>query len=246
MNLIPKSLLGDVVVTGDHTLTLKHPEHGEEYHSDLGAGTEARQLYIEQSGFLQALQQAGRQEIAVLDVGLGLGYNALATIAAWCAAGTPPDLYLTSLEIDSALVAALSSAEAPWMAGWPNEWRLCCGKLQVQQEGVYRTQISHPTSSAVCRWQVMVGDAATQEDLSLGVQEGYHYIWQDAFSPQKNPALWSAAWFAKLKRVSHADVVLLTYSVARMVRDGLSQSGWLYQKLPAQGKKRHWLSAKLT
>ena len=82
----PLSPLPTVVETADGSLSLVHPEHGECYHSRSGALTEARSLYIEMSGFLPRLAATAKAVIEVLDVGLGLGYNALASIDAWAAA----------------------------------------------------------------------------------------------------------------------------------------------------------------
>lgn len=231
--------LGEIVVTADGSLTLKHPEHGENYHSHLGAHQEARDLYINGSGFVAALENS--QPLGVLDVGLGLGYNALITIESWLLAKRPPDIFLLSLEINPALVAALASGQAPWQKDWAPGWIDNSRKLQKLGTEWVAT-FSHPSGTKL-RWQVIVGDALKAELSSP--TGGFDFIWQDAFSPTKNPTLWSAEWFQKLAKSSHAGTVLVTYSVARMVKDALSASGWRWEKIPGVVTKKHWLKATL-
>jgi len=103
--------LGQILATEDGSLSLIHPDHGEAYHSRLGADTEARLLYIEASG-IQA-RFAAAAPLAVLDVGLGLGYNAIHTLEAWANAASPGPLQVVSLEINLALVEAPRILAAP-------------------------------------------------------------------------------------------------------------------------------------
>ena len=35
----------------------------------------------------------------------------------------------------------------------------------------------------------------------------------------------------------------MTYSVARVVKDSLSQAGWTPKRIPTTTQKKHWLSA---
>src|SRR5688500_9438082 len=101
-----------LIKTDDGSITLKHPLHGEAYHSFAGASTEAKDLYIHSSGFVEALKNTSTLE--VLDVGLGLGYNALFSIQAWLEAPVAPDVFLTSLEHDGDLLQQLFSGQSEW------------------------------------------------------------------------------------------------------------------------------------
>lgn len=230
--------IGTPVQTEDGSFTLKHPDHGEEYHSQLGARLEARCLYIENSGFLDALDHE-KNVLRVLDVGLGLGYNAMETLEAWVAAPHAPDMELDSLEINGALVEALASGEGGWSHNWPPLWQLWCRGLIKVAECRWQTEVIHPNGQSRARWVIQVGDAATGDLPS----RDYHFIWQDAFSPTKNPILWTGAWFRKLSAASVPGAVLMTYSVARVVKDGLTAGGWDYARIPGPGRKRHWMRA---
>lgn len=228
-------------MTTDGSLTMRHPEHGECYHSTQGARFEADSLYIDASGFRRALAKG--QPLTVFDVGLGLGYNALATLAAWQAEPAAGPLTLISFEIVPDLVFAMATGEAPWQAGWSDDERAMFSALEPASAGQWRVRLLHQYTGVPCAWDIHVGDAvALLATLSLGAAD---YIWQDPFSPAKNPSMWSAGWFTALRPHVGRDAQLVTYSVARSVRDALEQSGWRWEKIKTATKlKKHWLRAR--
>jgi tRNA U34 5-methylaminomethyl-2-thiouridine-forming methyltransferase MnmC len=229
------------IITDDGSLTVRHHDHGESYHSNQGALFEAEELYMKRSGLIEALGQG--DSLGVLDVGLGLGYNALSTIAQWWAAPSPGALRLLSLEIDRELFAALRGGDEVWQASWPDAWRTWVGELREQSNERWACVINHPQNGALVTWEVYLGDAAASITL-LPESARFNFIWQDAFSPQHNPNLWQASWFVSLAKRSAPHAILMTYSVSRLVRDNLTEAGWLWEKIPGGGTKRHWLRAK--
>ncbi len=236
--------LGYLVQTDDGSLTACHPDYDEAFHSKQGALTEAESLYRDASGFAEHMTRAAEDEArwGVLDLGLGLGYNALMTIETWWRCGGPVDLELISLEHTALLVKALADTACEWKQGWSPEWRQWSQSLDCVDSTLWRASWRHPQSGRELKWQVQVGDArqANLPEASL------LYIWQDAFSPKKNPELWTPEWFAKLRRASRPDVCLVTYSVARVVKDSLHEAGWEYRLLKASQHKKQWLRAQLS
>jgi tRNA U34 5-methylaminomethyl-2-thiouridine-forming methyltransferase MnmC len=84
--------------------------------------------------------------------------------------------------------------------------------------------------------KVLIGDAReTLKDYQGGP---FHAIFQDPFSPKKNPTLWSVEWFECLKGLSHPDVVLSTYSASSSVRKALMEAGWVVEERVGFGGKR--------
>ena len=233
------SHLGDLVVTADGSLTLRHPEHGEDYHSSIGAAFESENLYLGRSSFSDRLKQQN-QPLQVLDVGLGLAYNAMTTLDRWYIAPQAGPLHMVSLEVNHDLVEVLVGGKAPWAKAWPKRWHNFTGSMR-HKNGQWSGQIQHPDGS-LADWNILVGDAQVKEIELVGGRL-FDFIWQDPFSPAKNPGLWSSAWFSKLRQVSAPDAELLTYSVARAVKQGLEEGGWQWQKIPGHGHKRHWLKA---
>ena len=232
-----RSDLAKVVITKDGSRTLEHHTHGECYHSTAGARLEADSLYIKGSGLEAAFASPTNSDalvINVLDVGLGLGYNALATINAWFDSPAPPNLNLISLEIDPDLVKALASGSASWQDGWATNW-INWAKSISNNSAVF----NHPLSTRTLAWAIVVSDA---KDQPLPVPpSSVHFIWQDPFSPDLNPTMWDGQWFAKLFAAAAPGAVLMSYSVARSVKDALTSGGWQWERIAATGVKRHWL-----
>jgi tRNA U34 5-methylaminomethyl-2-thiouridine-forming methyltransferase MnmC len=243
--------LDELVVTQDGSMTMRHPEYDEEFHSIKGARFEADSLYMEASGFRSRLMISEASDtLDVLDVGLGLGYNALMTLECWMQGGGLQDLNLVSLEHTPELVRSLADPLCGWKQGWPDEWKTWSQRLhKIAGTDNWTADFEHPHSGKKMNWLVLVGDARAA-DLSAYT---FHYIWQDAFSPKKNPELWSIAWFEKLRAASHPTVQLVTYSVARLVRDHLEAASWIQERVKTpqarngegSGKKQ-WLLARLS
>ncbi len=227
--------------TADGSWTLAHAEHSEWYHSRAGALTEARHLYVVASGILGEFEQGNC--VRVLDVGLGLGYNALATVDAWLQSGAKAHLQILSLENDEALFHALRSGSAPWQIGWNPFWIEALKGLRCESDGLWRGVIRGPGGGAL-DWHVILGDARSDASISLLQKSGPHdYVWQDPFSPKKNPGMWTADWFSAVALAVGCDGCLMTYSVARKVRDALEVSGWRVEKIPTTSHKKNWLRA---
>jgi tRNA U34 5-methylaminomethyl-2-thiouridine-forming methyltransferase MnmC len=222
-----------VLLTDDGSYSKIHPDHGEAYHSRGGAKKEAQGLYIQGSGFREFLRGRTR-EVRVLDLGLGLGYNALSTLEAWVQVKDAPPLSMWSLEQDPELLRELLSGQAPWQKGWPGLWIFW---VQAQAAGL---KLQHP-NGAQGTWEILLGDA-----LEAQLPVGVHFIWQDFFSPPKNPDLWTGAWFETLAQASGEGACLMTYTVAGAIRRALQGAGWAWEKIPGGQGKKEWLRARRT
>ena len=231
---------GQLVETEDGSLTICHSAHAQNFHSTEGARLEAWQLYVVASGFLSEMSHPGHQ-VHVLDVGMGLGYNAAATIAAWVESSGDRDLRIVSLEVDELLVESVASGAAPWFLGWQDAWLLGPKALMRVSACEFMGTMTHGISGKSCTWQILVGDGV--KTLSCLTKGEFDYIWQDPFTPDLNPTMWSPAWFSALRERSAPEARLMTYSVARTVRDGLEGGGWLSEKIKTPTRKRQWTRA---
>lgn len=198
----------DQVLTDDGSFTIRHPVYDEEFHSKTGARRETLELYMKASGYSEHLQDCHRP-IGILDVGLGLGYNALMTIEFWMQSPGLTDIHMLSLEHTEALVEALTAPDTAWKDGWSDEWKRWAKSLKKESPTQWSTILIHPLTHKEFHWTTAVGDAV-DADFS-----GYtfDFVWQDAFSSKKNPELWTPEWFAKIFSASNAEVSLVTYSV---------------------------------
>jgi len=90
-------------LTADGSWTMRNHEINECFHSTMGAEQEAQTLYLEPTIRYLAGDKDG---YALLDVGLGLGYNALAFVHWWHTQQTAmqKSITLISLEKDLGLI----------------------------------------------------------------------------------------------------------------------------------------------
>ncbi len=232
---------GELIQTEDGSWTIRHKEHGQDFHSTEGARFEAYQLYVVASGFLEELEHL--KHINVLDVGMGLGYNACASIAAWLNSSGQSSLDLFSLEHDPRLIAAIASGCAPWFEGWSEDWLLAPKCLKAASNGDFMATIRHPKTGQNLNWKIFSGDGSAT--LSKIGNSLIHFVWQDPFTPELNPRMWSKEWFQAVKQHSAEGAILMTYSVARIVREALMDAGWQVERIATPGRKRNWLKAKI-
>jgi tRNA 5-methylaminomethyl-2-thiouridine biosynthesis bifunctional protein len=68
----------------------------------------------------------------------------------------------------------------------------------------------------------------------------------DGFGPSKNPEMWSDKLFKAIANLSQKGTTVATFTVARAIRDGLSEVGFNIIKEPGFGKKREMLTAQFS
>jgi tRNA U34 5-methylaminomethyl-2-thiouridine-forming methyltransferase MnmC len=208
--------LGEAVKTKDGSLSFKSPDFDECFHSDSGALSETLGLYLGSSGILTDPRPA----LHVLDVGLGLGYNAWHTIR-----DVKNLSLIVSIEQSPALVQNITQNMCYWLEK-PNTDRWEESEANVWQS------LDYP-------WRIECTDFVTAD---LGFR-GFDYIWFDPFSPKNNPQMWSEDVFKKIASLANENAVLMTYSVAKEVRLALERAGCQLTKIPTTTQKKHWLKA---
>jgi len=247
VEIIKSDNLGKLVYTNDGSASLIHPDFEQAYHSMNGAKKEAQDLYISSSGFLDELESfhTTKRNISVLDVGLGLGYNALTTVEAWMESSSPRNLTVVSLESNRELFQSMRTGEALWQSNWPSAWLSEVRSFGEASPSQWGATLKHPKQDCVCTWVVLLGDACQNPIIPQGfkLSTTYDYIWQDPFSPEMNPNMWSKQWFSRMMEVSNPQTKLMTYSVSRPVKDALKDSGWFYSLIETTTSKRSWLQA---
>lgn len=71
----------------------------------------------------------------------------------------------------------------------------------------------------------------------------FHAFYLDGFSPRLNAAMWSKGVFRALARLAADNAQVATYSSAHAVAEGLTAAGFLVEKAPGFGQKKHRLVA---
>jgi tRNA U34 5-methylaminomethyl-2-thiouridine-forming methyltransferase MnmC len=202
------------VETQDGTLTLFSEKFQEACHSTTGAREETILHYIKGCKVNEKILQDGK--ISILEVGFGLGIGFLTTLEK-----LPNDsfMYFVSLELDRDLLNWFREQHPELNLEWQNNLLVAEGKN--------------------FKLQIVAGDA--RKELPAFMRENnikFHAIYQDAFSPKKNPLLWTVEWFSLLRDLSHEDVILSTYSASTSIRKSLHEAGWKITPGEKFGPKR--------
>lgn len=202
------------VETDDGSLTLFSEEFGEACHSSTGAKTETLLHYIQGCRITERV--SSHSPFTILEVGFGLGMGFLTTQEVL--AGHGGHWHFLSLEIDLALVEWFGEK-------YP--------QLMNKGEGVYEMIGEGFTLT------ILTGDARKVLPRYLKRNPTqFHAIYQDAFSPRRNPILWTREWFELLRLNSADDVILSTYSSSSFIRKSLLEAGWKLQRGEKFGPKR--------
>ena len=203
------------VSTDDGSKTLFSEAFQEACHSTSGARAETVLHYL---GGCKIKQKAQTQNsLTILEVGFGLGIGFELTreylLEDEC------QLNFVSVEIDQKLVEwyQQNHPELPWK--WNNN---VLEAITSTFHLIILVGDARKTLPAFCEAQNFKWDA----------------IYQDAFSPKRNPVLWTKEWFELLKKYSSSEVILSTYSSSVSIRKSLYETGWILHSGEKFGKKR--------
>lgn len=183
-------------------------EYGEHYHSTQdGALKETLGKHI----IPAFLHTKAADSVNILDLCFGLGFNTLATICYFQKHSPKTKIKIFSPELDEALIESLSDFT------YPDEF----GKELFILHEIIKNRRYDSTDLTI---ELFLGDA--KEYIKRFEDNFFDIIYQDAFSPEKNPALWTTQHFKELKRIIKPDGILTTYSIALKVRIALHENGF--------------------
>lgn len=207
----------------------------DRYHSEQGAVlAQAREVFLQGCGLPE--EWAGQPEWRILETGFGFGLNFLVTWAAWRADPQRPKLlHFVSLEAwpvaaDDLLRVARAHPELAELAQAlaAQYWGLLPGIHRLAFDG-------GQVLLTLC-----IGDA---QALLRAQEWTVDTVYLDGFSPACNPDLWSLQTLKGVARCCRRGTRLATWTVARPVRDALTQCGFTVAKVPGVPPKRHNVQA---
>lgn len=213
--MTPDDVGCEVVTTRSGARAMRDRETGELMHPVVGPLVEAEKLYVEASRLEARLREEAVPALVLLDVGLGAGSNA---IAAWKVSERmpAPARRLEMISFDhatSALELALSDEHA---AAFGFDGPALHAARALLSGG------RHETPRTV--WRLEAGELPST--LARMPECSSDVVFWDPFSPRANPALWTAATFAALRRVCRAGATVHTYSAATATRSALLLAGF--------------------
>ncbi len=214
-----------IVTTHDGSTTLYSAEFDECYHSTRdGALHESLTKHVIPAITLQQ----NKETLTILDICYGLGYNTLATLYYLDKHYPDKQVHILSPEFDEELVRSLHDFD------YPAEFDPLHPIIEsISKQGYYEDDRR--------RIDVFFGDARDflrQIQTPNFTHSKLDVVYQDAFSPVKNPQLWTREWFADIRTACADNAVLTTYSVAASTRMGLYENGFeLYEYHPEETRK---------
>lgn len=258
----------DYVITEDGSPTCFDPQTNELYHNRAGAYTEALENYILpcclEPYFLE------NEQISVLDICFGLGYNTFVLIQALLKASVElqKNIQANILAVDlnqeilSTLVVVLSDQRFADLEGVKHIFDdfLKMGYLErLSEEFNIEHVLENERHFLYCskgRLKYEFKIAAVEgivefrfEDLRKAIPElcgDFDFVFHDGFSPYKIPELWTVDLFRQYYRLlANRRGDFVTYSASPAVRGGLLEAGFSIYRTVSLGRKNGGTLAKV-
>ena len=191
----------------DGSYTAYSKEYGEHYHSTRdGALEESYQKHVIPA--FKSLQK--RDEVTILDICYGLGFNTLCTILYYKEHSPKTKLKIYSPELDEDLIKSLEYFH------YPEEFKgLEEIIVALSSVGVYEDENLFI--------ELFLGDARAYVKR---FENHFDIVYQDAFSPSSNPVLWTKEYFQDIKIAMKQRGVVTTYSTALRTRLALYENNF--------------------
>lgn len=203
--------------TADGSATLYRADIDEHYHSVKGAVTESVHVYINCGLLYRAAGEPHVSPLQVLEVGFGTGLNAV------LAAMTGVPVIYCSIEkypLTSGMVAGLEFGSAV-------------------DRGLLAELHSAPWDRDVAISDTFTLRKVCGDMLSAENPGGVDVVFMDAFSPEKQPELWTRQALGRLVNAMAPGAVLVTYCAKGVIRRTLQELGLTVERLagPPGGKR---------
>ncbi len=217
-------------------------DYAEKMHPGLGPQAEADLLYVQQLKIPERMHAASG-EFVVWDIGLGAAANALAVLRATKEISRPLRLVSFDNTAEPLAFALRNATQLGYLADYQSELESLC------REG----SINFQNGESQVNWTFHLGDfPAWLEQRPTAMRQpdnihrrtdqesgAPHVILFDAFSPAKNPAMWTLPLFTNLFRALDPGrpCNLTTYSRSTMFRVTLLLAGFFVGRGVATGLK---------
>ncbi len=211
---------------------LRSGKFGDIYFSAENGLAETRHVFIDGTNLDNRIKSCAHLVIA--ETGFGTGLNFLAVLDLLEKSGTDCRIDYISFEaypLDATTAfearkpfTELQNNSAQLKEVWPESWACAHHRLFLQD----RVHLHVHFSDALA--------AMKQLDFKADVW------FLDGFSPSKNTDLWSEELFLQMARLSADNATISSFSVAALVKEGLTKAGFKIEKKKGFGKKREMLT----
>jgi tRNA U34 5-methylaminomethyl-2-thiouridine-forming methyltransferase MnmC len=187
------------VITKDGSFTYYNKEFSEHYHSISGAKEEALKKFV-----LPSLKDYKiKNEIKILDICFGLGYNSAAAIDEIKKINNVK-IKIIALENDKEILNKILE-----------------NNIDFKNYDIIKKSIKNNYNDENVSIKMILGDAL--EEIKK-LNEEFDFIFHDPFSTKKMPNFWTEDFFKEEFRLLKKNGRLTTYSCARLIRDNLKKA----------------------
>jgi tRNA U34 5-methylaminomethyl-2-thiouridine-forming methyltransferase MnmC len=214
--------------TQDGSITLHNEKYDEYYHSKSGAIEEAFEKYIKPC---RISELAKKGSLRILDIGFGLGYNAIATIDKAIESNPACEIEVISLEKDDNIIKEIQKLNP------------CLKNYFIVKKLEYDPLTkSYLFEDKNIFFRIKMGDA---RDTIKSSEEKFDAVFLAPFSPAKNPELWTEDFLKEVCKRMKIEAILATFSYARQVRENLKKAGFFVFDGPVVGRRSPYTLAKI-
>ena len=211
----------EILITSDGSHTLFVPEIDECYHSTHGAIQESRHIFIE-----AGLNHCSKLEINILEIGFGTGLNA----------------FLAFLEAEkNGLKIRYTTLEKYPVTSEKSDLLNYPSIIVPSKQNIFEKMHK-------CKWNesIKLTDFFQLEKIKCDFahfehNSNYDLVFFDAFSPEKQPEMWTQEQFQKIYAHCNSGAILTTYCAKGIVRRALQNAGFEVERLPGPPGKREIL-----
>ncbi len=219
----------DLVHLANGVRSIRSRREGETFHPVVGPAAEAEALYVRQLRLAERMR-AEPGEFVIWDVGLGGGANVLTVLDRTRNAGRAVRIVSFDQTLEPLEFARRHAVELGYFAGYEQQVTRLIARHQVEFEDGNRS----------VRWEFVLGDfPSLMLDRNKPELPAPHAVLFDAYSPARNPAMWTLPLFEGLFHHLHPSrpCALPTYSRSTLLRVTLLLAGFHVGVGHATGEK---------
>lgn len=200
-----------IFYTVDGSFSLFNLSYNEAYRAkSVGAYSESLYKFVYPSKIIEKLQY---QDIRVLDICFGLGYNIAITLDKVSKLKTCHKLGIVSLEIDYELIKIVEDS----LIFFP-----------VKGYQILKTLLNRKTYKNFSL-NIKFGDASKS---IFELNGDFDIIYFDPFSKSKNPEMWNKSIYIKLYSLLKNGGRMLTYACSKKIREEFKNAGFIVKDTP--------------
>jgi chorismate dehydratase len=227
-----------ILKTEDATTSFWNEGFQEAYHSQVGAYREALEKHVQACNIAELASQSN--QIDILDVCFGLGYNTMVAIDEARKVNPDVRINIIALENDFEILKKIGDLTVP-------------RSISDLRDQIYQVNsIKDPELLFVypCfnlegenfSLSIIMGDASSSIDLLE--DDSFDAVFFDPFSPKVCPELWQASFIKSVVDKAKPGALISTYSSSRQAKDGFLASNCNIQEGPQCGRRTGGVLAK--